>query len=375
MSSNHGEINPFEVVQEQINAACDHLHVEDGYRQRLLRCERELSVNFPVKMDDGTVKVFTGFRVMHNDTRGPAKGGIRYHPGVTLDETRALAAWMTLKAAVANIPYGGAKGGIICNPKVMSQGELERLTRRYASDISIVIGPEMDIPAPDVGTNPQIMAWIMDTYSMIKGYAVPPVVTGKPIEIGGSKGRFEATGRGCMLSTILAAKHLGMDLKGTTVVVQGCGNVGAVAAQLLTREGCQIIAINDSRAGIYNPKGLDLDGVLNHKKKTGSVEGFAGADAVTTAELLALPCDILLPAALEDQIVQENAADVKAKMVIEGANGPTTPRADDILYDKGVFVVPDVLANTGGVVVSYFEWVQGLQSFFWSEDEVNKQLS
>ncbi len=265
-------INPFEMVVSQIDAVCDRLNIEDVYRLRLERCERELTVNFPVKMDDGTVKLFTGFRIQHNDTRGPAKGGIRYHPDVTLDETRALAAWMTLKAAVANIPYGGAKGAVICNPKLMSQTELERLTRRYTAEISILIGPESDIPAPDVGTNPQIMAWIMDTYSMTKGYSIPAVVTGKPIEIGGSKGRFEATGRGCMISANLATKQKGMSLDGATVAVQGVGNVGSAAAKLLAREGCRVIAVSDSKGGVHNSKGLDMESLLNYKKETGSVK-------------------------------------------------------------------------------------------------------
>jgi len=367
-------INPFEMVVSQIDAVCDRLNIEDVYRLRLERCERELTVNFPVKMDDGTVKLFTGFRIQHNDTRGPAKGGIRYHPDVTLDETRALAAWMTLKAAVANIPYGGAKGAVICNPKLMSQTELERLTRRYTAEISILIGPESDIPAPDVGTNPQIMAWIMDTYSMTKGYSIPAVVTGKPIEIGGSKGRFEATGRGCMISANLAAKQKGMSLDGATVVVQGVGNVGSAATKLLVREGCRVIAVSDSKGGVHNLKGLDMEGLLNYKKETGSVIGFKGAETITNAELLALTCDILVPAAMECQITASNAAQVKAKIVVEGANGPTTPEADKILHNNGVLVIPDVLANIGGVIVSYFEWVQNIESFFWDEEEINGKL-
>jgi len=308
-------------------------------------------------MDDGTVQVFTGFRIQHNDTRGPAKGGIRYHPSVTLDETRALAALMTLKTAVVNIPYGGAKGAVVCNPKLMSQSELERLTRRYASEISVLIGPERDIPAPDIGTNPQVMAWIMDTYSMLKGYSVLGVVTGKPIGVGGSKGRFEATGRGCMVSAKLAANHLGISLNRAKVAVQGFGNVAVSAAKLLAADGCRIIAISDSKGGTYNPKGLDLESLLNYKKQTGSVVGFADSESVTNTELLALPCDILVPAAIEDQIVKANAPDVKARIIVEGANAPTTPEASEILNDKGVFVVPDILANAGGVVVSYFEWV------------------
>jgi len=367
-------INPFQMIVSRIDAACNRLNVKEAYRLQLESCERELIVNFPVRMDDGTVKVFTGFRVQHNDTRGPAKGGIRYHPEVTLDETRALAALMTLKTAVVNIPYGGAKGAVVCNPKVMSQNELERLTRRYASEISILIGPERDIPAPDVGTNPQVMAWIMDTYSMLKGYSVLGVVTGKPIGVGGSKGRLGATGRGCMVSAKLAANHLGISLNGATAAVQGFGNVAYNAAKVLAGEGCRIIAISDSKGGTYNPKGLDLESLLNYKKQTGSVVGVKDAETITNTELLALPCDILVPAAIEDQIVKANAPDVKARIIVEGANAPTTPEADEVLNERGVFVVPDILANAGGVVVSYFEWVQDLQAFFWSEDEVNRQL-
>ena len=378
--------NLFEIVVSRIDAICDQLNIDDACRLRLAKCERELTVNFPVKMDDGTVKVFTGFRVQHNDTRGPAKGGIRYHPDVTLDETKALAVWMTLKTAVVNIPYGGAKGAVVCNPELMSQGELERLTRRYASEISILIGPERDIPAPDVGTNPQIMAWIMDTYSMMKGYSVPAVVTGKPIEIGGSKGRLEATGRGCMFSARLAAKHLGMSLKEATVAVQGFGNVGSAAAKCLAKEGCRVVAVSDVYGGVYNPKGLDIDGLLARdasfarvgllarNRETGSVIGSKDAETITNAELLALQCDILVPAAIENQITEANAAQVKARVIVEGANGPTTPEADEILGDNGVFVVPDILANTGGVIVSYFEWVQNIQALFWDEKDVNEQL-
>jgi glutamate dehydrogenase (NAD(P)+) len=374
MGSSHEVVNSFGMVQEQIDACCERMNIDEGINRRLRTCERELIVNFPVKMDDGTIQVFTGYRIQHNDTRGPAKGGIRYHPDVTLDETRALAVWMTLKTAVVNIPYGGAKGAVVCNPKVMSQGELERLSRRYTSEISILIGPEKDIPAPDVGTNPQIMAWIMDTYSMNRGYSVLGVVTGKPIEIGGSRGRFEATGRGCMLNACLTAKHLGVSLEGATVAVQGFGNVGYATARLLAKESCRIIGVSDSSGGIYNAKGLDMESVHRHKTETRSVVGFKDAETITNPELLGLPCDILVPAALENQIIEANAANIKARIIVEGANGPTTAEADKILYDNGIFVVPDVLANAGGVVVSYFEWVQGLQSFFWSEEEVNRQL-
>ena len=366
--------NPFEMVRQRIDAICERINICEVCHLRLRECKRELTVHFPVKMDDGHVKVFTGYRIEHNTTRGPAKGGIRYHPDVTLDETKALAAWMTLKAAVVNIPYGGAKGAVPCDPKVLSRDELERLTRRYASEIMLVIGPERDIPAPDVGTNPQVMAWIMDTYSMNVGYSVLGVVTGKPLSIGGSKGRFEATGRGCVITAKLSAKHMGMNFDGATVAVQGFGNVGSVSAMLLVKEGCKIIAVSDSKGGIYNPKGLDVEKVLSYKKETGSVVGFKDTEPLTHAELLELECDILLPAALEDEICAPNAPSVRARMIVEGANGPTTPEADRILCDNGKFVIPDILANAGGVVVSYFEWVQGLQSFFWSEDEVNRQL-
>jgi glutamate dehydrogenase (NAD(P)+) len=325
-------------------------------------------------MDDGTVRVFTGFRILHNDSRGPGKGGIRYHPAVTLDEVKALAALMTLKTAVAGIPYGGAKGAVICDPKVLSQNELERLTRRYAAEITLFIGPETDIPAPDVGTNPQIMAWIMDTYSMGRGYSVPAVTTGKPLEVGGSRGRFEATGRGCMITALLAAKHLGINAEEATVAVQGFGNVGAVAAKLLAGEGCRIIAVSDTEGGVYSPKGLDPGLLFTQKKETGSVVGFKDAETITNAELLGLPCDILVPAALEQQLVKANSGSVKAKLIIEGANNPTTPEADRILGNNGIFIVPDILANTGGVIVSYLEWVQGLQFLFWEEEEVNDYL-
>ncbi len=369
------EINPFEMVVSRIDAVCDKLNVKEAYRLRLGNCEQELIVHFPVKMDDGTVKVFTGYRVHHNDSRGPAKGGLRYYPDVTLDETKALAALMTLKTAVLNIPYGGAKGAVACDPQTLSLSELERLTRRYTNEISPLIGPGKDIPAPDIGTNPQVMAWIMDTYSMSKGYPVLGVVTGKPIVIGGSRGRLKATGRGCMINARLAAKHLGIVLNGATVAVQGFGNVGSAVARLLeAREGCRVIAISDIKGGIYNENGLDVGAVFSYSQQTGSVVDFKNGENITNAELLALPCDILIPAAIEDQIVKANAANIKARIIVEGANAPTTPEADKILNDNGVFVVPDILANAGGVIVSYFEWVQGLQAFFWSEDEVNHQL-
>lgn len=366
--------NHFEEVGNRINSICHRLNIDEGINAKLRHCKRELTVNFPVKMDDGKVRIFTGYRIEHSTDRGPGKGGIRYHPDVTLDETKALAAWMTLKCAVVNVPFGGAKGSVACNPKKLSMNELEKLTRRYASEISIIIGPESDIPAPDVGTNPQIMAWIMDTYSMNKGYSVLGVVTGKPLEIGGSKGRFGATGRGCAICSQLAAKHLGMNLEKATVAVQGFGNVGSTTAQLLSGFGSRLIAISDSSGGVCNAKGLDIQNLLRHKKETGSVTDFKDGDNITNAELLGMECDILVPAAVEGTICAPNASSVKAKMIIEGANGPTTAEADRILAEKGILVIPDILANAGGVVVSYFEWVQGTQSFFWREEEVNSRL-
>jgi len=368
------EESPYQMALRQFDEAVKHLKLKRGIIEYLRYPKRELTVNFPVKMDDGSVKIFTGYRVHHNIVLGPAKGGIRYHPDVTLDEVRALAMWMTWKCAVVGLPFGGGKGGVVCNPKEMSDQELENLTRRYTTEISIMIGPEIDIPAPDVGTNAQVMAWLMDTYSMHKGYSVLPVVTGKPVSIGGSLGRAEATGRGVMIIAREACKHLGMPFEGATAVVQGYGNVGAVAAYLLHDAGCRVIGVSDSRGGIYNPKGLDPRDVLRHKKETKSVVGYPGADTITNEELLELPCDILVPAALEKQITEDNADRIKAKLIVEGANGPTTPDADKILKGNGVFVVPDILANAGGVTVSYFEWVQGLQSFFWSEEEINCKL-
>ncbi len=374
MKENPVSENPYEIAQRQFDNAAKYLDLKEGIKAKLRVPKRELTVYFPVKMDDGSIQVFTGHRVHHNLARGPAKGGIRYHPDVTLDEVRALAMWMTWKCAVVNIPYGGAKGGVVCNPKKMSEREKECLTRRFTSEIIMFIGPESDIPAPDVNTNAQTMAWIMDTYSMTKGYSVPAVVTGKPIEIGGSLGRREATGRGVMFTTREALKHLGMPVEGARVAVQGFGNVGAIGAELLQELGCTIVAVSDSRGGIYNPKGLDARDVMRHKKETGAVAGYPGTDTVTNKELLGLDCEVLVPAALENEITRENADRIKARVIAEGANGPTTPEADEILFDKGAFVIPDVLANAGGVTVSYFEWVQGLQSFFWSEKEVNDNL-
>jgi glutamate dehydrogenase (NAD(P)+) len=325
-------------------------------------------------MDDGTIRMFAGYRVHHSTARGPTKGGIRYHQDVTLEEVRALAMWMTWKSAVVNIPFGGAKGGVIVDPRELSERELRRLTRRFATEISVLMSAEGDIPAPDVGTNAQTMAWIMDTYSMHKGYSVPAVVTGKPVPIGGSQGRTEATGRGVMFCTLEALKHLEMPAGGTRVVVQGFGNVGSVAAYLLDEQGTNVIAVSDVYGGVYNPQGLDAAALLAHVRETGKVTEFPGADAITNVELLALDCDVLVPAALENQIHEGNADAVKAKVVAEGANGPTTPEADRILQGKGTFIIPDILCNAGGVTVSYFEWVQGLEWNFWSEAEVNKRL-
>jgi glutamate dehydrogenase (NAD(P)+) len=366
--------NPYEVAVQQFDIAASYLPLKQGIKGMLRKCKRELTVNFPVKMDDGSVQIFTGHRVHHNTARGPTKGGIRYHPDVTIDEVRALAMWMTWKCAVVGIPYGGAKGGVVCNPKAMSLQELENLTRRYATEISVLMSPEGDIPAPDVNTTPQIMAWIMDTYSMHRGYSVPAVVTGKPIEVGGSLGRLEATGRGVAITTVEALKHLDLPVEGARVAVQGYGNVGAVSAHLLQDLGARIVAMSDTQGGIYNPKGLDARAVLEHKKETRSVVGFPGSESVTNAELLELPCDVLIPAALENVLTRSNASQVKARVVAEGANGPTTPEADAILFDRGVVVIPDILCNAGGVTVSYFEWVQDLQAFFWHEDEINENL-
>jgi glutamate dehydrogenase/leucine dehydrogenase len=344
-------------------------------REVLKHPKRELTVNFPVRMDDGSYKVFTGHRVQYNMARGPCKGGIRYHPQVTLDEVRALAAWMTWKCAVVNIPYGGAKGGVICDPKHMSKGELERLTRRYTSEISGIIGPERDIPAPDVYTDGQTMSWIMDTYSILKGYSVPGVVTGKPIALGGSEGRGEATGRGCAYTIREAAKDAGVRVKNGTVAVQGFGNAGSVCANLLNDEqGAKIVAVSDSKGGIYKADGFNPHAVEEHKAKTGSVVGFPGAKTISNEELLELKVDILVPAALENQLTPKNADKVQAKLIAEAANGPTLPEADSVFFQKKITVLPDILANAGGVTVSYFEWAQDIQGYFWPLSEVNQRL-
>ena len=366
--------DPWEMALQQFNEAADYLPLKRGIHDFLAYPKRELTVNFPVKMDDGSVSIYTGHRVHHSTVLGPTKGGIRYHPDVTLNEVRALAMWMTWKCAVAGLPYGGGKGGVAVDPKTLSRDELEHLTRRYATEISIMMSPEGDIPAPDVGTTPQTMAWIMDTYSMHRGYSTPSVVTGKPIEIGGSFGRVEATGRGVMLSVREAARLVNLPLEGATVVVQGFGNVGSVAAALLHELGCRIIGVSDSRGGIYNGGGLDPARVLQHKRATGSVVGFPGSERITNAQLLELPCDALIPSAFEGQITGENAPRLRTKLIVEGANGPITPDADLILGDRQIPVIPDILANAGGVIVSYFEWVQGLQQFFWTEEEVNANL-
>ena len=367
-------LDAWEMAVSQVHKVAEMINLDPGMTEILTHCKRELTVNFPVKMDDGSVKVFTGFRIQHNDIRGPSKGGIRYSPGVYKGEVQALAMWMTWKCAVVGIPYGGAKGGVICNPKEMSMAELERMTRRFASDISIVIGPEKDIPAPDVYTNPQVMAWIMDTYSMNKGYCVPGVVTGKPLSIGGSEGRNEATAQGCVYVIQEAAKKINLELKGATVVVQGYGNAGSIAARLLHELGCKVIAVSDSRGGIHNPEGLDPVKVFEHKGKTKSVMGYAGAKTVTNEELLEIECDILIPAALEGVITGDNADRIKTKIVAEAANGPTTPEADEIMFKKGIVVLPDILANAGGVTVSYFEWVQDIMALFWHAKEINERL-
>jgi glutamate dehydrogenase (NAD(P)+) len=366
--------NIWAVAQAQFDAAAEQLDLDPGLRRVLRVPKRELTVNFPVTMDDGRVEVFTGYRVQHNLSRGPAKGGIRYHQDVTLDEVRALAMWMTWKCAVVNIPYGGGKGGVIVDPKQLSLREVEGLTRRFTTELSPIIGPDRDIPAPDVNTNAQTMAWMMDTYSMHQGYTIPGVVTGKPIAVGGSLGRNEATARGALFTLQQASRALNLPLKGATVVIQGYGNAGSIAATLLAEEGATIVAVSDSTGGIHNPAGLDPAKVGAWKREHGSVVGFPGADEISNTEILELPCDILVPAALENQITHANAHRIKAKVVAEAANGPTTPEADEILTDHGVFMIPDILCNAGGVTVSYFEWVQDMQSFFWTEERINESL-
>ncbi len=369
-------INVFEMAKEQLAVAAEYLNLDKGLHEVLASPARSLTVRFPVVLDNGEIQVFEGYRVQHNSSRGPAKGGIRFHPDVDIDDTSALAMWMTWKCAVANIPYGGAKGSVKVDTKQLSKRELEKLTRRYATEINMLIGERSDVPAPDIGTNPQVMAWIMDTISMQVGHTVPGIVTGKPLELGGSEGRVEATGRGVIVAAEEAAKTIGMNLGGAKVVVQGFGNVGSIAAKIAEENGATVVGVSDAYGGIYNPNGLPIRELI---QKCGGRDGGLGeyteAEKVSNSELLELPCDVLIPAAISAQLTKENANKVKAKLIVEGANGPCTPDADHIFSDNGVFLVPDILANAGGVVVSYFEWVQDLQNFFWEEEEVNGKLT
>ena len=359
---------------QEFDEAAKLLSLEPGIWRILTRPKRQIVVSCPVQMDNGEIEVFTGYRVQYNITLGPAKGGIRYHPDVTLDEVTALAAWMTWKCAVAQLPFGGGKGGIVCDPSRMSKRELEALTRRYVAEIIDAIGPEKDVPAPDVNTNDQVMAWFMDTYSMHVGHTETAVVTGKPVEMGGSLGRREATGRGVMITTREAARHRELAIEDATVAVQGFGNVGSVSADLLARAGATVVGVSDWKGGVYNAKGLDVAALLKHAAQYKTVDGFPGGEPLTNEELLALDVDVLIPAALENQITEENAGAVRAKIVIEGANGPTTPQAHQMMHERGVFVVPDILANAGGVTASYFEWVQNRHGYYWTEAEVNSRL-
>jgi glutamate dehydrogenase (NAD(P)+) len=368
------EINPWEAQAARFDLAAQKLNLDEGLWKVLRYPSREITVHIPVQMDDGRIEVFTGYRVQHSIARGPAKGGIRYAPDVTLDEVRALASWMSWKCAVVNIPFGGAKGGIICDPKKMSRSELERMTRRYTAELIEFIGPEKDVPAPDMNTNEQTMAWIMDTYSMHMRQTVTAVVTGKPVALGGSRGRREATGRGVMVICDEAMKKLGMNREETRVIVQGFGNVGSNAARLMHEAGYRIIGIAEWDGGLYNSNGIDIDALVEYKEKNGTIHGFKGAEKADSAELMISDCDVLVPAATENVITSKNAAAIKAKVIVEGANGPTTATADEILADKGVFVMPDILANAGGVTTSYFEWVQDRQGYFWKESVVNEQL-
>jgi len=368
------DFNPFQMAQAQLKAACDKLGLDPGYYEILKEPLRVLTVNIPVKMDDGTTKTFIGFRSQHNDAVGPTKGGIRFHPDVTLDEVKALSMWMTFKCGVVGIPYGGGKGGVICNPKELSKSELERLSRNYFRAIAQIVGPEKDIPAPDVYTTGQIMAWMMDEFSKVKQFNAPGVITGKPLIIGGSRGRNEATARGCMYVIVEAAAKIGLSLEGATVAIQGYGNAGRIAAELLSGLGCKIVAVSDSRGAAYNPAGIDPWAIGQFKDTTGTVKGYPGSEDIGNAGVLTLPCDILIPAALENQITAAVAPEVKAKLVAEAANGPTTPEADKILFGNGIMVLPDILANAGGVTVSYFEWVQNLMGYYWTEEEVNDKL-
>ena len=372
MSATNGSI--FGAMLEEFDEAARILNLEPGIWKILTHPKRQIIVSCPVQMDNGEIEVFTGYRVQYNITLGPAKGGIRYHPGVSLDEVTALAAWMTWKCAVAHIPFGGGKGGVICDPTRMSRRELEALTRRYVAEIIDAIGPEKDVPAPDVNTNEQVMAWVMDTYSMHVGHTTTSVVTGKPLEMGGSLGRHEATGRGVMIVTRESVKHVGIDIDGATIAVQGFGNVGSISAELLADIGAKIVAVTDSKGGVYNAKGLDIAKLIDHVKQHTAVASFSGGAPLVNEELFKLDVDVLIPAALENQITMENAAGIRAKVVIEGANGPTTPDAHQHLHDRGVLVVPDILANSAGVTASYFEWVQDRYGYFWTEKEVNERL-
>lgn len=366
--------NLFDIAIEQFNVAADILGLEDGMRARLSTCQRQMTVHFPVQMDDGSVQVFEGHRVQHNRMPGPTKGGIRYHHDVTLEEVKALAMFMTWKCAVVGLPYGGAKGGVRVDVRKLSVKEIENLTRRYTSELIPIIGPDTDIPAPDVNTNAQTMAWLMDTYSMNIGHSVPGVTTGKPIVLGGSEGRQEATGRGVVFAIEEAVRDMHFDLEGARVVVQGFGNVGRNAAELISELGAKVVAVSDSGGGIYNPNGLDLKQVILHKEETGKLSGFGEADDISVEEIITVDCDILIPAALENTLTDDNADSIKATLIAEGANGPTTPEADEILFDRGITLLPDIYANAGGVTVSYFEWVQAMQAFPWTEQQVNERL-
>ena len=368
------ETNPWQAAEIRFDEAASRLGLNDGVCKILRSPSKEITVYIPVMLDDGRIEVFTGYRVQHSVARGPAKGGIRFAPDVTLDEVRALASWMTWKCAVVNIPFGGAKGGVICDPLLLSEGELERITRRYTAEILDFIGPERDVPAPDMNTNEKTMAWVMDTYSMHMRHTVTAVVTGKPLDLGGSRGRSEATGRGCLIVTLQALKRLGIDPSSCRVVVQGLGNVGGMAAKLMARQGFKIVSVIEVDGAIYNSKGLDIPALMEHRQHTGSILDFPESENMSRKDAFFLECDVLLPAAKENVITSENADRVRAKILCEGANGPTTPAADAILADKGVFVIPDILANSGGVTVSYFEWVQDRQGFFWNEDLVNARL-
>ena len=371
----HLRENPYDIAREQLRRVADAFDIDSNLVNVLSECKKALVVSIPVGMDDGSVQVFEGYRVTHNVARGPSKGGIRYHPDVTLDEVKSLAMWMTWKCALMGIPFGGAKGGVVCDPKRLSELELQKLTRRYTSEIINDIGPERDIPAPDVGTNPRVMAWIFDTYSMNKGHSVLGVVTGKPLEIGGSLGREEATARGALFCIREAVRKEHSRIDSLRVAVQGFGNVGSYLAKFLAEDGATVVAISDSRTALYNSNGIDVPAAFAHKHETGGLAGLRGAETITNEELLLLDCDVLAPCALEQVITAENADQVKARIICEGANGPLTPGADEILEDRGVLILPDVLANAGGVVVSYFEWVQGLQEYFWKENEVSSKLN